>query len=198
MATAPICAIAGCGKKGSLRRGMCGAHYKKWRIYGDPLAGHTREHPYGYLKTWLDENSSNQSDECILWPFGKSEKTGYGLFTVNGRPMMPHQYMCTAVHGDKPSTDHEVAHCCGVRHCVAPRHLRWATKAENAADRLLHGTDPRGEKNGHAKLREKDVYEIRRLRGIETGVALADRFGVSPSQITNIQLGKQWAYHSAT
>lgn len=40
-------------------------------------------------------------------------------------------------------------------------------------------------------LNPEDVGEIRRLRGVETGAALARRFAVSPSTISAIQLGQR-------
>jgi hypothetical protein len=108
--------------------------------------------------------------------------------------MLAHRYVCEKAHGPPPSPEHETAHSCGNRPCVNRWHLRWATKVENAADRMLHGTDPRGEKNGHAKLARSAVEEIISRRGIETGRSLAKRFGVTPTQISNIQLRKQWVY----
>ena len=44
----------------------------------------------------------------------------------------------------------------------------------------------------NSPLSQDDVDEIRRLRGVETGRALAKRFGVDPSTISEIQLGKRW------
>lgn len=37
----PVCRIEGCGRP-AWSRGLCGAHYNKLRLYGDPLAGKTR------------------------------------------------------------------------------------------------------------------------------------------------------------
>jgi len=43
------CTIAGCVEK-LLARGMCGAHYQKWRTLGDPLNGGTRaKNGSGYI-----------------------------------------------------------------------------------------------------------------------------------------------------
>jgi hypothetical protein len=195
MAAKSLCKIDGCGK-GAKARGWCSAHYKKFRKYGDPLAGDTRRWPYGSRRKWLDDHAGNTGDDCLIWPFAKP-RDGYPLVTLpGGLQIGAHVYMCEKVHGARPSQDHEVAHSCGNgrKGCVHPEHLRWATGAENAADRLVHGTDGRGEKNGMAKLTRADVSQIIALRGIETGRALAESFGVTPAQISNIQLRKQWAY----
>lgn len=193
MAAKSVCKIDGCDKPAKAH-GWCGAHYKKWRIYGDPKAGAERSQPYGVRRRWLNSHLGLDSPECLLYPFSQNPN-GYSIITLpGGRMMSAHRYMCTATNGAPPSTEHEVAHSCGNRQCVNPRHLRWATKSENAADRLTHGTDPRGSKNGNAKLSEADVREIVSLRGIETGRSLAKRFGVTAAQISNIQLRRQWRY----
>lgn len=36
MADKPVCSISGCGKP-HLARGWCTAHYRRWRLYGDPV-----------------------------------------------------------------------------------------------------------------------------------------------------------------
>lgn len=46
--------------------------------------------------------------------------------------------------------------------------LRWDTLASNQADRLIHGTDHRGERQGSSKLTTADVRQIKKLlrRGV--------------------------------
>lgn len=189
------CSVESC--QGTARnRGFCTAHYLKLRRHGNPLVGKTRP-PGPSRREWLDKNALSWADreQCLIFPFGLS--SGYGMASLeDGELIGSHRYVCEAEHGPPPSPLHETAHSCGNRACVSRWHVRWATRDENAADKLLHGTDPRGEKNGMAKLTRPEVDEIIRLRGIETGTALADRFGVTPAQISNIQLGKQWAYDS--
>lgn len=196
MADLRICSVDGCGKP-RYKREFCNAHYLKLRRHGDPLVGKTRlSGPF--RREWLDKHalSWGDKDQCLIFPFSLSPN-GYGQATLeNGDVTGVHRYVCTAQHGAPPSPDYEAAHSCGNRPCVNRWHIRWATRAENMGDKLLHGTDHRGEKNGHAKLTRPQVDEIIRLRGAETGRSLADRFGVTPAQISNIQLGKQWAYGS--
>lgn len=33
------CAVDGCGRSGKIRRGWCEAHYRRWRVHGDPTVG---------------------------------------------------------------------------------------------------------------------------------------------------------------
>jgi hypothetical protein len=72
------------------------------------------------------------------------------------------------------------------------RHLRWATVAENQADRVAHGTDNRGERCAATKLAAAQVIEI--LRSDERGIDLAARFGVSPQNITTIRKRRTWLH----
>lgn len=121
-----------------------------------------------------------------------------------------HRMVCAAFHGDPPSPMHQVAHCDGTRQNNRADNLRWATRAENMADCLIHGTratgkkhgrttkpdkTPRGEQHGHAKLTAEDVAAIRaasRAPGI--GRALADRYGVCPATISLIRSGATWKH----
>lgn len=188
------CGVASCAIPAT-KHGYCNAHYLKLRRHGDPLVGKSRP-PGPFRREWLNKHALpwGDKDQCLIFPFSLSPN-GYGQATgEDGDPTGAHRYVCEAEHGPPPSPEHETAHSCGNRCCVNRWHLRWATREENAADKLLHGTDGRGEKNPKAKLTRPEVDEIIRLRGIETGVSLAERFGVTPAQISNIQLGKQWTY----
>jgi DNA-binding XRE family transcriptional regulator len=71
--------------------------------------------------------------------------------------------------------------------------LRWATAAENSADRILHGTHPIGELNPRAKITGAVAKEIRGLRGVATQMAIAKRFGISQQTVSQIQSGKLWS-----
>lgn len=86
-------------------------------------------------------------------------------------------------------------HCDGnpANNCL--NNLRWDTPKANSDDKLLHGTMCRGEAARHAKLREHDVLEIRRLRseGHSTS-SLADRFEVSVRNIRTIVSGRSWRH----
>ncbi len=62
--------------------------------------------------------------------------------------------------------------------------LRWGTRAENMADRAVHGTSNRGERNGMARLRNADVVEIRRRHGNgETKKAIAADYGITTARV---------------
>src|SRR5690606_17630383 len=99
-------------------------------------------------------------------------------------------------NGPPPTSRHEAAHLCGngAGGCVSGAHLAWKTPKENIADQLVHGTRPRGEKRGNAKLTEADVREIRKRTETETLSALAKHYGVAPSLISRIKSRDVWAW----
>jgi hypothetical protein len=126
------CSVGGCNKRAE-KRGLCGAHYFRWRMHGDALAGRS---PNGEREAFLTSFQPPETDDCILWPFGDC---GHGYGSQVGELGYPHQFVCSKFHGPAP-TEHEVAHGCGNRKCINPKHLRWALHVENEADKFIHGT----------------------------------------------------------
>jgi hypothetical protein len=73
--------------------------------------------------------------------------------------------------------------------------LRWDTPKANQKDRIIHGTDARGEKNHQAKLSEEEVVRMRTMRNQGTKIKdLAQRFKVSQSLVVHICTGRSWKH----
>lgn len=104
-----------------------------------------------------------------------------------------HQIVCRAFSGPAPNPDDEAAHNDGKRTNNRARNLRWATRRENLLDTIRHGTRPRGERHGRAKLSRQSVHEIRTAAGV-FNTDLARRYGVSSSMIGRIRSGKAWQH----
>lgn len=188
------CSILSCEKPHEAK-GYCSAHYWRFRKHGDPLGGRA---PYGEVSRFIREVALRHTgDKCLTWPFGKTQR-GYGLIWIDGKHVIASRYVCELVHGSPPTPEHDAAHSCGKGHegCVAPEHLSWKTPVENKADELLHGTRPRGERNGHAKLTEAEAREILALKGVELQRNLAARFGVSRTAVASIHSGRKWTWLS--
>lgn len=134
-----------------------------------------------------------KQDKCLIWPHGRF-KAGYGAVWDGSQNVCCHVLVCEAVNGPKPTPKHEAAHSCGQGHagCIAPLHLSWKTPAENEADKLLHGTSNRGERQGSSKLNRADVVAIR--ASTETQNILGARYGVSRQHIGKIQQGDRWGW----
>jgi hypothetical protein len=73
-----------------------------------------------------------------------------------------------------------------------PENLCWASRQENEAHKLEHGTHQRGENSPTAKLTDDDIRAIR--ASDETGTVLAKRYHVSDSLISKIRRGLKWAH----
>jgi len=141
-------------------------------------------------RQFFEDAASYTGDKCLLWPFA-TQGHGYPKLNLDGKVQNGHRAMCKRVHGD-PLPGQEAAHSCPNRSCITPKHLRWATPLENAADKGRHGTETKGEKNSQSKLTWIVVREIRTLRGVETQASLAVRFGVTQALISLVQANKIW------
>jgi hypothetical protein len=174
-------------------RGLCDAHYGRWRRHGNPLAGGTfRGDAPHFLETVV---LTHIGDECLIWPFDRGDK-GYAKIRLDGKPKFVSRVVCEHAHGPAPTATHEAAHSCGNGSdgCVSPQHLSWKTRTENEADKLIHGTLTHGERNGCAKLSERDIREILALRGKALQREIAERFGIRQSQVSHIHTGKSWGH----
>jgi hypothetical protein len=138
---------------------------------------------------WLRAQVGWQSDECLFWPFGKSN--GYGVFGYLGEAYYAHRYMCELVNGPPPSDDYEAAHSCGrgAQGCINPRHLDWKTRTDNQLDRALHGTKATGPRG---KIKPEDAEQIRILRDYLPQREIAAMFGISRSNVSFIHCDKAW------
>ena len=71
--------------------------------------------------------------------------------------------------------------------------LRYGTPQENCADKLIHGTQPTGEKIAWHKLKENQIVDIRCRRA--SGEKLADiaaDYGISEVYVWSICTGQKW------
>lgn len=102
-----------------------------------------------------------------------------------------HRLVCRAWHGPCPN-GHCAAHNDGNPLNCRADNLRWATYAENMADKKLHGTQPRGEEIHSVKLSEADIRIIRSSSLSDR--KLAKLFGVCGSNVNLIKNRKRWAH----
>jgi len=76
---------------------------------------------------------------------------------------------------------------------MTPRHLRWRTAKQNAAEKVDHDTHQRGTRNAFAKLDEAKVRQIRDHADASASV-LAREFGVAPGTISDVINRRTWAW----
>lgn len=139
-------------------------------------------------------------------------KRGSRLLTVHGRIMTPskvgkgyrkvalccdgeqthrtvHDLVLSAFRGPRPAGK-EAAHNNGKPADNRLENLRWDTRSGNFLDKNSHGTATIGERHGRRKLTAEDVRVIRAAPGNQD--IIADRFGISRSQVYRIKTGQNW------
>lgn len=171
--------------------GLCAMHYTRQRL-SIPMDAEPRASNADLL-AWLKSHANYEGKDCLVWPFGKG-MNGRGEVTIAGQRMAAARAMCLMAHGGPQFFGAQAAHNCGRGSdgCVHPGHLRWATPEDNAADRLAHGTDIRGEKHPAVKLTEAEVLAI--YRSDRNAKVVASRFGVAPTTVKSIWHGRNWAW----
>lgn len=116
---------------------------------------------------------------------------GYLQAKLGERTYIVGPLVLTAFVSSRPS-GMECAHGDGVKANNALGNLRWATPAENSADRIAHGTSGKGVRNASAKLAPEVVLAIREAAGSQKDVAAA--FGVRQSTVSKIKLRQRWGH----
>jgi HNH endonuclease len=186
-----ICVVGGCAAEAIRPKGMCGPHYSRYNIYGDPLAPRPDTKPVAWLKRLA---VAPPTDECVLWPFGLTT-TGYSKVKWNGRTTSAHRVILELTVGQMPPDKHTAAHSCRSRSCVNPFHLRWATTKENMADKRRDDTEAWGERNGHSVLNNRTVLLIVRLHQQgKTPRQIANDTGINPSTVRDVVNGRTWRH----
>jgi len=153
--------------------------------------------PAGSRRRSIDAAVTSDTDECIVWPHARFGD-GYGRFRFHGKELSAHRAVLILVTGKDPA-DLEAAHdpeTCSDRGCINPRHLRWATHAENMDDILIAGTRPTG---GDAvfsnKVTEAQVHAIRAASAAgASSTEIAARFPISATQVRRIVRREQWGW----
>jgi hypothetical protein len=110
-------------------------------------------------------------------------------------PRKVHKLVADAFLGPKPSPLHEVAHWDNDRSNPRLSNLRWATKKENHADKLRHGTSNRGERHGLARLTADGIRQA--VANIANGSTIrnqAERLGVHRETLGKALRGESWAW----
>lgn len=103
--------------------------------------------------------------------------------------------VCLAFHGPAPSEKHQAAHLDGNSINNAAKNLVWATCAENASHKFIHGTAPVGSKNAASKLDERKALEILiRYSAGEKAAAIALDYGVSTATVLAVCRGDIWGH----
>lgn len=192
----PACRVGGCGRPVKAR-GYCNTHNMRRLRKGSAYEDVALRTPCGEPLRWLHAHAGHEGDECLIWPYARM-RNGYCTVDVDRKTTLAHRYICEIAHGAPPSKSHHAAHSCGNGHlgCLNQRHLRWATHAENEADKLLHGRIPKGEQHSTHRLKAEDVLRLRAkyALGGASYADLAAEVGVHPNTAYCAIKGRSWGW----
>lgn len=141
------------------------------------------------LKEYIEEENG-----CWIWQRFISP-LGYGRTTYRGKGAMAHRVSWIAFKGDIPK-GLLVCHKCDNTKCINPEHLFLGTQSDNIKDAFRKGRkDVKGENCPAAKISEKDVREIFKLRQAGwTQQAIADEYKMNQSSIHFILKRVNWGH----
>lgn len=140
----------------------------------------------------------DKSGDCWLWT-GQRVRNGYGHFFIErGRSSVKaHRFSYELANGPVPARL-LVLHRCDNPPCVRPDHLYAGTPQDNMDDKMSRGRAgfAHGEQLPHSILTDAQIREIRRRYRprVVTLEALANEYGTSVTNVSNIIHRKRWAH----
>jgi hypothetical protein len=105
-----------------------------------------------------------------------------------------HRLMAITFLGGVPK-GMNVCHNNGIKTDCRLENLRIDTQSANCADKLMHGTDNRGQKNGKNKYTNEFILLLKqKLADGQKSIDISREFGVPYSHVRNIKNGYKWKW----
>lgn len=170
-AVSAFCSVAECDRAPHAR-GLCGAHYQKWKVHGDPLG-------YALCRAPMEERfwaRVDKTPDCWNWTASKTA-SGYGQIWDGQRVAFTHRYAYELLVGPIPE-GLTIDHLCRNTSCCNPAHLEAVTQAENnrrasaVITQCVNGHSYL--EGGHLYIRPDRGHRQCRTCGMERRAALRD------------------------
>lgn len=149
-----------------------------------------RDHLHHYFDKYVIKNEG-----CWDWK-GKKDKDGYcRLGFKNFKFERAHRVSWFLEYDYMPKANEMVCHTCDNPSCCNPKHLFIGDSKSNYSDRAKKRRGHEGELNPKAKLKEKQVFQIKMmLKENIIATKIASVFNVGLWVIHSIKSGKSWKH----
>ena len=143
------------------------------------------------VKRFWKKVDKESASSCWIWTGAKSK--GYGILTINRKNYSAHKLSWILANKKAIPKGQVVRHSCHTPLCVNPSHLTLGTQQHNVDDRVNDNRSARGDKNGRARITERDVKMVRILKGLGwTETQIAMMLDISRSGVANILHQRSW------
>ena len=161
------------------------------------------------MKRFWDKVDVKENNECWNW---KAVKSGnYGMFWYKNKMVLSHRMAYALEHNNLSIINHNknyhknnnnfecVLHHCDNPLCCNPNHMYIGNNKDNINDKVTRKRSQKmiGSLNGHSKITEQDVINIRKEYiprkngGLKT---IAEKYGISVTNIHDIIKRKIWSH----
>jgi hypothetical protein len=137
---------------------------------------------------------SGPKDACWIWT-GTFDRNGYGVISdEKRRQLRAHRVAYEQAHHVHIPEDKYVLHDCDNPACVNPAHLKLGTSADNNRDMITRRRHRFGQRHHRAKITEEQVREIRALYPGMSQSAIAIRYGLDQTTVSQIIRKVNWTH----